>query len=326
MIFARLSCLTLDGDSMIVVLNKTIYIFAILLVNLYICSVINNKLISKIDLKRGYKGTRSGGAAYPFVSVIKYMSKGNGLTLWDVFIFLNIFILWSVTPINANLVIVDLDYSLLAAFVFFIILMMLKAITFSYSANGLLYTSLIRRAANILSFILPIGLSLLSIVFLNKTLNLRNIVNFQYQYWNVVYQPLGFIVCFFSIVIIYRLFVLTDKDTMIINHSGYREGMGLSKLVNDLSNYMSLFFLATIVNIAYLGGWQDFMAINGNIMLAIKFYAIIIAVIIFSRSFSMVNDYKRIVSFNYKFLVPLAIINFIISLAFIILRNLYNLI
>ncbi len=311
---------------MIVVLNKTIYIFVILLANLYICSVLNNKLISKIDLKRGYKVTRSGGVAYPFVSVLKCMSKGNGLTLWDVFIFLNIFILWSVTPINSTLVIVDLDYSLLAALVFFIILIMLKTISSSYSSNNLLYTSLIRRATNILTFILPIGLSLLSIVFLNKTLNLRNIVNFQYQYWNVIYQPLGFIVCFFSIVIIYRLFILTDKDIILVNHSACREGMGLSRFINQLSNYLSLFFLATIVNIAYLGGWQDFMAINGNIMLAVKFYAIIIAVIIFSRSFSMVNDYKRIVNFNYKFLIPLAIINFIVSLAFIILRNLYNLI
>ena len=131
-----------------------------------------------------------------------------------------------------------------------------------------------------LSIILPTLFCILSIIILNNSLDFKIIVNSQYQYWNVVYQPVGFIVFFMSTVLQIKLLNLSEINQLIFTNNSHKEGEGITRFANRFSSYTILFFNVFLFNILYLGGWQKFHLIRGEIMVAIKFYVVLIVVVL----------------------------------------------
>jgi NADH:ubiquinone oxidoreductase subunit H len=91
---------------MLFVFKKMFYILALILVNLYICEYINNKLTARMELRRGYRITRVRGAGFPLVRFFRYLSRDYKINIWIFFIFLLSFLIWSAVPITANLVLI----------------------------------------------------------------------------------------------------------------------------------------------------------------------------------------------------------------------------
>jgi NADH-quinone oxidoreductase subunit H len=311
---------------MLFVLKKMIYILALLMVNLYVCEYISNKLTARMELRRGYRTTRARGIGFPLVRFFKYLSRDEKINIWTFFIFLLSFLIWSVVPITANLVLIEMDYSLLIAITFYIGLIIMLFFNSSRTSYSAVFSETGKKVLILLSFLLPVLFSVASIVLISKTLSLKEIVNSQYQYWNIVLQPLGFITFFISLFLQLKLLGISRKSYLSTGVNIGKEGTGLGKIIEKFSVYMIVFFLIIILNILYLGGWQSIYFIRGEIMLAIKFYFIFVILLLMDRSIGRIDNYKLLVRINWKFLIPVSLVNFIVTFGFFIARDVYNLI
>jgi NADH:ubiquinone oxidoreductase subunit H len=116
---------------------------------------------------------------------------------------------------------------------------------------------------------------------------------------------------------------LSEYNQFLITDNINKEGEGISKLTSRFSNYLIIFFLISLLNILYLGGWQKLFMISGNIMIGIKFYAVFIVVVLLERSISTVSGMNKLINLNYKLLLPLSVLNLAVTVVFFILRNVY---
>jgi len=311
---------------MLFIFKKMFYIFTVLLVNLYICEYIGNKITARIELRRGYRITRIRGAGFPLIRFFKYLSRDNKINFWTFFIFLLSFLMWSAVPITANLVLIEMDYSLPVAITFYIGLIIILFFNSSRTSYSAIFSEASKKVLILLSFLLPILFSTVSIVLISKTLSLKEIVNSQYQYWNIIFQPLGFITFFISLFLQLKLLGISRKSYLSTEIDIGKEGIGLGKIVEKISVYMIVLFLIIILNILYLGGWQKIYFIRGEIILAVKFYFIFILLLLMDKAIGRIDSYKLLVRINWKFLIPVSLVNFIVTLGFFIARNVYNLI
>jgi len=311
---------------MLIVFKKMFYIFAVLLVNLYICEYIGNKFTARIELRRGYRITRIRGAGFPLIRFFKYLSRDSKINIWTFFIFLLSFLMWSAVPITANLVLIEMDYSLLVAITFYIGLIIILFFNSSRNSYSAIFSEASKKVLILLSFLAPVLFSIVSIVLISKTLSLKEIVNSQYQYWNIIFQPLGFITFFISLFLQLKLLGISRKSYLSTEIDIGKEGIGLGKIVEKISVYMIVLFLIIILNILYLGGWQNIYFIRGEIILAVKFYFIFILLLLMDKTIGRIDSYKLLVRINWKFLIPVSLVNFIVTLGFFIARNVYNLI
>jgi NADH-quinone oxidoreductase subunit H len=311
---------------MAIILKKVIYIILIFGVNLYLASFLSGKLNARMDLARGYISTRARGLSYPFIRILRFLSKDHKINFWEFLIFFFSFAIWAVIPLSSNLIIVDLDYNLLAGFLFYIIIIFLNMANASRTEHNYIYSNIAKKTVQILAFFVPVLFCSASIVLVTRVLSLGEIVNFQYQYWNVIYQPLGFITVFASILLHFKLLGISSKNPVLYSENIDKEGLGFGRLITIISNYTILFFLIVILNIFYLGGWQQLFFINGEIMFALKFYIVFVILILLDKATPRLSSYDYLVSINGRFLLLMAAVNFLITLVFFILRNIYNLV
>ena len=311
---------------MLFVLKKMFYILALILVNLYICEYINNKLTARMELRRGYRITRVRGAGFPLVRFFRYLSRDYKINIWIFFIFLLSFLIWSAVPITANLVLIEMDYSLLVAVTFYIVLIIMLFFNSSRSSYSAIVSETGKKVLILLSFLLPVLFSIVSIVLISKTLSLKEIVNSQYQYWYIILQPLGFITFFISMFLQLKLLGLSRRSYLSTGINIGKEGTGLGKIIERLAVYMVVFLLIIILNILYLGGWNSIYFVRGEIIIAIKFYFIFVLLLLLDKAVGRIDNYKLLIRINWKFLIPVSLFNFIITLGFFIARNIYDLI
>lgn len=308
---------------MVILIKKILYVMLVLGINLYIVSFLNNKIVSRIELRRGYKGYRIGELIFPYSNSLKYISKRFSFSIWDILIFIFLILLWSVVPVTLNLVIINLDYGIFIALVFYILILVFKVFSVSHTKYNFIMGDFLRKMTQMFSLIIPMLFSIISIVILSKSLDFNVIVNSQYQCWNIIYQPVGFLVFFISMLLQIKLMNLSEHNQFLYFDNVSKEGEGISKLIERLSGYLILFFLIVLTNILYLGGWQKFYSIRGEIMVGIKFYLVFIFLVLFERSISNIYGVNKLINSIYKLLLPLSILNLIITVVFCILRNVY---
>ena len=309
---------------MLLILKKTIYILIIVALNLYVCTYLVSKLSSRMELRRGYRMTRVGGIGFPAVRFLSYLGKKANMNIWIFLLFIFSLLIWTVAPISPNLVLVDMDSSLMAAILFIIIIMMLNLTSKLATRYGPIMGQLSRKMIMVLSLTIPIFLSMVSIMLVNRSFGFKEIVSLQHVYWNIVYQPLGFIICLVSIVLILKILRLNKNGVLPgAASSGEHEGNGISRMIMSFSEYTIVIFLIYMTVLLYLGGYKNLFFIKGEIMLGIKFYTVFIFSLFAGKALGDIEDYRLLFRINFKFLIPLALINFAVTLGFFIARNIY---
>jgi NADH-quinone oxidoreductase subunit H len=305
---------------------KVLYLFLIVCINLYIGSYAVNKISARSEHRRGFTSSRLRGAGYPMLKMLKYLEKDSKILVWEFLLLFFSFFIWTIIPFTQWLDLIRLDADLLIALLFYIILLFLFLINSARSSYGFIFRNLTRNVLMVFTFLVPVFFSIASLVLINRTLTLKEIVGFQYQYWNIIYQPLGFVVFFIYAVLQVKLFGLTKVNTVLYSENIVKETGGFGRLILRIANYMLLFFIIVLMIILYLAGWQNLSFVNGNILFIIKFYAIFFIILLLDRATPSINDYKYLESINWKFLIPVSAANFLLTMIFFILRNIYNLI
>ncbi len=154
-------------------------------------------------------------------------------------------------------VVADVDVGLLAVFAvigFFPVITVLS----SWSANSKFpFIGGIRALHQMVSFEIPLILSVLGVVILTGTLNLTEIVESQSTYWWIIFLPIGAIVFFIAMLAeLERIpFDLPEAESEIV--AGWlTEFSGMMYGLVQLGSYLKLYAFAALFVVLFLGGWH----------------------------------------------------------------------
>ncbi|QLH09543.1 NADH-quinone oxidoreductase subunit NuoH [Candidatus Nitrosotenuis sp. DW1] len=164
----------------------------------------------------------------------------------------------SLIPVaSGGWVVADVDVGLLAVFAvigFFPVITVLSA----WSANSKYpFIGGLRALHQMVSFEIPLILSVLGIVILTGSLNLTEIVQSQAHYWWIVFLPIGAIVFFIAILAeLERIpFDLPEAESEIV--AGWlTEFSGMMYGLVQLGSYVKLYAFAALFVVLFLGGWH----------------------------------------------------------------------
>jgi NADH-quinone oxidoreductase subunit H len=170
----------------------------------------------------------------------------------------------------------------------------------------------IRGAAQMISYELSLGLSLVPVVMMAKSFSLVDIVNAQARAPFILWQPVAFVIFFVSSVAEMKRipFDLPEAEHELV--AGYHtEYSGMRFGLFFLGEYVTMVTLGALVAVFFLGGWR------GPFLPPLLWFLIKVAgvalVIIWIRGTLPRLRYDQLMGLGWKLLIPAALINIIVS-------------
>jgi NADH-quinone oxidoreductase subunit H len=178
----------------------------------------------------------------------------------------------------------------------------------------------LRSTAQMISYEVSLGLALVGVLMISGSLSLVDIVEKQSTFWNVLWQPLGFIIYFVcAIAETNRLpFDLPEAETELV--AGYQtEYASLKFALFYMAEYINVLTVSAIASTMFLGGYQGpFGILPGFHWLAIKI-AVFVFVFMWMRGTLPRFRYDQLMRFGWKVLLPLALANiFVTAIAMVV--------
>ncbi|RLQ89968.1 NADH-quinone oxidoreductase subunit NuoH [Falsibacillus albus] len=173
-----------------------------------------------------------------------------------------------------------------------------------------------RAAAQMISYEVPLVMSIIGVVLLAGSLNLQTIVGAQHSVWFIFIQPIGFIIFFIaSIAELNRTpFDLPEAESELV--AGYHvEYSGFRWAFFMLAEYVYLFAMASLTTVLFLGGWSPVYHLSfipGPIWFALKFSLIVFTMIWFRVTFPRLRA-DQLMEFGWKVLLPIAMANILLT-------------
>ncbi len=187
----------------------------------------------------------------------------------------------------------------------------------------------IRAGAQMISYEIAMGLSIIALVMMTGSLSLREITMQQGGWngmeWNIIYQPLTFIiflVCSFA-ECNRTPFDLAECESELVNghHTEYSSlGMGFFMF----SEYASMFFSSALISVLFFGGYNypgiDWVNANWGVNIAniLAVLSLLAKTSFFIFFYMWVRwtiprfRYDQLMKLGWKILFPLAIVNIIL--------------
>ena len=172
----------------------------------------------------------------------------------------------------------------------------------------------LRTCAQMISYEIPMGFSVIGVVMLAQSMSLVDIVEAQAGLWNVVYQPLGFFVFFVAAIAEAQRIPFdlpeADGDLGAGYHTEY-SGMRFSFFM--ISEYLILVLMSALIVILFFGGWQGApIPLPGPVWFLLK-ASFFIWVFMWIRFTFPRYRYDQLMTIGWKVLLPLALANILIT-------------
>ncbi len=170
-----------------------------------------------------------------------------------------------------------------------------------------------RTAAQLVSYEVAMGLTVIGVVMMSQTLSLRGIVESQANtVWYVVLQPLSFIIfCLCAIAETNRPpFDLPEAESELV--AGYQtEYAGLRFAMFTMAEYLNMIVVSALGVTLFFGGYSG-PWLPGWIWLALKIFVLILGFIWLRATLPRLR-YDRLMKLGWKVLLPLSTINLLIT-------------
>lgn len=200
-------------------------------------------------------------------------------------------------------------------------------------ASGNKYSLLgaLRASAQMVSYEIPMGLSLIPIVLIYGSLDLNEIVIAQSSVfrWGVLCAPISFVI--FLITMFAETnrapFDLAEGESELV--AGFHTEFGSTKFaLFYLSEYGNMFMLSTLCSIFFFGGWQiPFVSFNflaellqsHNLAVLLSVGSLLLKALFFMWLFIWVRwtlprfRYDQLMKLGWKFLLPLGLGNVVVT-------------
>lgn len=179
----------------------------------------------------------------------------------------------------------------------------------------------LRSSAQMISYELTMGLSIIGVLMLSGSLSLIDIVHAQQKIWFIILQPLGFILFLISAFAESNRcpFDLPEAESELV--AGFHtEYSSLKFAFFYLSEYAHIIVLSGLITTLFLGGWYGpFLShILGPLWFFIKMVCLIFLFTWVRASYPRFR-YDQLMKFGWKVLLPLALLNILLTGVFIVL-------
>ncbi len=170
----------------------------------------------------------------------------------------------------------------------------------------------IRSSAQMISYELSLGLSVIGVLMITGSLSTVQIVEAQSKVWFIVYQPLGFIIYLISAVAECSRtpFDLTECENELV--AGYQtEYSSMKFALYYLAEYAHILVVSSLGVTLFFGGWHG-PFLPPVIWFLIKVF-IFIFFFIWVRATYPRFRYDQLMKFGWKVLFPLALLNIMLT-------------
>ena len=167
----------------------------------------------------------------------------------------------------------------------------------------------LRAAAQMVSYEVFMGISLLGVVVLAGSFNLREIVESQADGWYIVPQCVGFLIFLIAgVAESHRLpFDIPEAEQEIC--AGYHtEYSGMKFGMFFVGEYLSLVLISSLITVLFFGGWLGPAFLPPIVWFALK-AGFFIAFFILMRAALPRPRYDQLMSYGWLFLLPLSLVN-----------------
>ncbi|MFN2125399.1 MAG: NADH-quinone oxidoreductase subunit NuoH [Candidatus Promineifilaceae bacterium] len=232
--------------------------------------------------------------------------------LAPVIVIVTVLLSFAVLPVAPGVQVADLNIGLL----FFLAMSALGAysvVLAGWSSNSK-YALLggLRAAAQLLSYEVFMGLSLMGVVLLAGSFNLGDIVNAQDKLWFFIPQFLGFIIFFIAgLAETHRTpFDLPEADSELV--AGYHsEYSGMKFGMFFVGEYLGITLISAMMATLFLGGWQG-PFLPPLLWFLLKTF-LLITVFVLMRAALPRPRYDQLMALGWKLLLPLALLNLLVT-------------
>jgi NADH-quinone oxidoreductase subunit H len=320
----------------IILLAKLGIILLVLLLLAAYLVWLERKFLARLQIRYGPNRAGKFGLLQPIADTIKMLTKEDIVpAAADRFIFLlapavvatTALMMFAVVPFGSSLtlfgkkvplVIADLNVGLL--YVFALSSLGVYGVAMGGWASNSKYSLLggIRGAAQMISYELALGLSLIPIVMLADSFSIVEIVKAQEKYPFILVQPLAFVIFMISAMAESKRipFDLPEAENELgagyhTEYSGMRFGLFF------LGEYVHLQMLGALVAVLFLGGWRG-PILPPPVWLLIKIIFVAL-VMIWVRGTLPRLRYDQLMALGWKVLIPLALINIMVTGAVLLL-------
>jgi NADH-quinone oxidoreductase subunit H len=177
-----------------------------------------------------------------------------------------------------------------------------------------------RSSAQMISYELSLGLSLVGVLLISGSLRLPDIVGAQTSTWFVFLQPLGFIVFFISALAETNRapFDLPEAEHELV--AGYHtEYSGMKFALFQMAEYINMITASSVATTLFFGGWHGiFGLVDGPWWFFIKVF-LFMCMFVWLRATLPRMRYDRLMNFGWRVLLPLALLNVVLTAGGILL-------
>jgi NADH-quinone oxidoreductase subunit H len=298
------------------------------------------RVLAFIQGRLGPNRVGPGGVLQPFADLLKFIFKEEitpaKATRFVYFLAPMIAVIAAFMPIivypfgptvylpflgDVSLVIARLDIGLL--FVLGITSVGVYGIALAGWASNSKYSLMggLRASAQMISYELSLGLSLVGVVLLSGTLDLFNIVEQQSGWfglkWNILFQPVGFVVYLISAIAETNRvpFDLPEAETELV--AGFHtEYSALKFALFFMAEYVNMFTVSMLATTLFLGGWNGPFVEQVPYLGPLYFFGKVfffLFLYIWLRGTLPRFRFDQLMNFGWKFLLPVAVLNVIVT-------------
>ncbi len=317
---------------LLLMVKLTAVLLFLLLVAAYLVWV-ERKFLARLQIRYGPNRAGKYGLLQPIADVVKMLAKEDTVPdgadkafflIAPAVVAVSAFLIFAVVPLGKDIVlwgrtipmvVSDLNVGLL--FVFAMSSLGVYGVALGGWASNSKYGLLggIRGAAQMISYELSFGLSLVPIVMLAGSFSIVDIIQAQERYPFILVQPLAFVIFIISAMAETKRipFDLPEAENEIV--AGYHtEYSGMRFGLFFLGEYVNMMVFGGLVAVLFLGGWRGPL-FPPFVWLMIKI-VLVALIMIWVRGTLPRLRYDQLMTLGWKVLVPLSLINIIVTAGF----------
>ncbi len=323
----------MDWISLILVPTiKTLVVIVVLLTGFAYLSYVERKLVARFQVRYGPNRAGPFGLLQPISDALKMVFKEEIIPahvdrvvylLAPALTVVPALIIWAVIPVSESSFtlfgqtitpyVADVNVGLL--YILAIASLGTYGIVLAGWSSNNKYSLLgaLRTSSQMLSYELPMGVALVSLLLIVGSLRLVDIVQAQRSMWFIVLQPVGFIIYFISGLAEANRspFDLPETENELVAGFSTEYG-GIKFALFFMGEYITMITLSALATVFFLGGWYgpfvNQIPILGPVYFLLK-VAFMIFLIIWIRASLPRVRYDKLMQFCWKFLLPLSLLN-----------------
>ena len=289
---------------------------------------LERRLLGLFQDRRGPNRVGPLGLFQPLADMIKMFTKEDWIppfadkvvfVIAPAIVVITILMSFMVVPFAPGFIVADLNIGLL----FFLGMSSLGAysIVLGGWASNSKYSLLgaLRGSAQMITYEVFMGLSLMGVVMMTGSFSLQDIVLAQQGMWNFIPQFIGFVIFFIAgAAETHRLpFDIPESESELV--AGYHtEYSGMKFGMFFVGEYLGVTLISCVITILFFGGWLGPDFLPPSIWFTLKTF-IFICIFILLRAALPRPRYDQLMTYGWKILLPLVLLNILVTGAIILI-------